>query len=98
MGAGDLLGQVEFAVLDAVHRGALRSRCTARQVGGLRELPAGEVLLHDALRGCERDGFVRSRRDDAGRRYELTAAGRTRLRAERRFRAALVGLLLRGQT
>ena len=98
MGAGDLLGHVEFDVLDTVHRGALRSRCTARQVRGLRDLPAGEVLLHDALRGCERDGLVRSRRDDAGRQYEVTAAGRAQLRAERRFRSALVGLLLRGQT
>jgi hypothetical protein len=97
MGVGDPLGQVEF-VLDAVHHGVLRSRCTALQVPGLSERPAGEVVLHEALRGCEQGGLVRSRRDDAGRRYELTAAGRARLRAERCFRAALVGLLLRGQS
>ncbi len=72
MSVGDPLGQVEFAVLDAVHRGALRSRCTARQVPGLSERPSGEVVLHEALRGCEQGGLVRSRRDDAGRRYELT--------------------------
>jgi hypothetical protein len=36
MEAGDALGQVEFAVLDAVHQGALRSRRTARQVRVLR--------------------------------------------------------------
>ena len=96
MAVGDPLGPVEFAVLDAVHRGALRSRCTARQVRGLSERPAGEAVLHDALRGCDQGGLVRSRRDDTGRRYELTAAGRAQLCAERRFRAALVGLLLRG--
>jgi DNA-binding PadR family transcriptional regulator len=95
MGAGEPLGQVEFAVLAAVHRGALRSRCTAEQVRELGEQPAGEALLHDALHQCEQDGLVRSERDRAGRRYELTAAGRARLRLERRFRLALVGALLR---
>ena len=95
MSAGDQLGQVEFAVLAAVHRGALRSRHAAGQVSGLGEHAAGEALLHAALRRCEQDGLVRSQRDRGGRQYELTAAGRARLRRERRFRAALVGALLR---
>lgn len=94
---GELLGPVEFAVLDALQRGALRSRCTARRVAGLREQPGGEVLLHDALRVCEQGGLIRSQRDNQGRRYELTTAGRARLRAERRFRLALGGLLVRGK-
>jgi hypothetical protein len=97
MGARDPLGHVEFAVLDAVHRDTLRSRRTAGQVPVLREQPAGEVILHDALRRCEGDGLVSSARDARGRRYQLTAAGRARLRADRRFRAAMVRMLLRGQ-
>lgn len=98
MEADDALGLVEFAVLDAVHRGALRSRRTARQIRLLRDQPAGETILHHVLRRCERDGLVRGSRDSSGRRYELTAAGRVRLRAERRFRAALIGALLRTPT
>lgn len=94
MEAGDPLGQIEFAVLDAVHRGALRSRCTALQIHRLREDPAGEVIFHDVLRRCEQDGLLRSQRDNRGRRYELTAAGRARLRADRRFRITLVRVLL----
>jgi DNA-binding PadR family transcriptional regulator len=97
MGAGDPVGHVEFAVLDAVHRGSLRSRRTAGQVRALREQPAGEVILHDVLRTCERDGLLSSTRDGRGRLYRLTAAGRARLRADRRFRAAMVHMLLRGQ-
>ena len=97
MEGGDPLGHVEFAVLDAVHRGSLRSRRTAAQVRGLREQPAGEVILRDVLRGCERDGLVSSTRDGRGRLYQLTAAGRARLRADRRFRAAMVRMLLRAQ-
>jgi DNA-binding transcriptional regulator PaaX len=97
MGACDPLGHVEFAVLDAVYRDTLRSRCTAGQVPVLREQPAGEVILHDALRRCEREGLVSSVRDARGRRYHLTAAGRARLRADRRFTAALVRMLVRGQ-
>jgi DNA-binding PadR family transcriptional regulator len=97
MQAGDPLGQVEFAVLDAVHRGALRSRRTAGQVRALGERPAGEAILHNALRRCERGGLLRSDRDELGRRYELTAAGRARLRTDRRFKLALIGVLLRSQ-
>jgi hypothetical protein len=96
MEAGDALGQVEFAVLDAVHRGAFRSRRTARQIRVLRERRAGEAILHEALRRCEHDGLLRSERDASGRRYDLTASGRTRLRADRRFRLALAGLIARG--
>jgi DNA-binding PadR family transcriptional regulator len=96
MQAGDALGHVEFAVLDALHRGALRSRVTARQVRRLSERPAGDAVLHEVLRRCEHDGLLRSERDAAGRRYELTAAGRVRLRADRRFRVALARLLARG--
>lgn len=43
MEAGDTLGQVEFAVVDSVYRGALRSRRSARQIRLLREQPAGET-------------------------------------------------------
>jgi DNA-binding PadR family transcriptional regulator len=96
MEAGDALGQVEFAVLDAVNRGALRSRRTARKITALRNRAAGEALMHAALRRCENDGLLRSERDASGRRYELTAAGRRRLRADRRFRFALARLLAHG--
>jgi hypothetical protein len=96
MEAGDSLGQVEFAVLDAVHRGALRSRRTARQIPGLSERPDGEAILHEALRRCETDGLLRSERDAYGRLYQLTFVGRTRLHTERRFRLALARLLARG--
>jgi DNA-binding PadR family transcriptional regulator len=54
-------------------------------------------MLHHALRRCENDGLVRSQRDDVGRRYELTAAGRTQLRVDRSFRAALIRVLARSQ-
>jgi hypothetical protein len=96
MRTSDALGLVEFAVLDAVHRGALRSRRTARKIPALRERAAGEAVLHEALRRCEHAGLLRSERDAAGRRYELTGAGRARLRATRRFRVALAVLLTRG--
>jgi hypothetical protein len=95
MEAGDALGQVEFAVLDAVHRGAFRSRRTARQIGVLQGQPAGETMLHSALRQCEQSGLLCSRRDASGRRYDLTAAGRVRLRADRQFRVALIQVLAR---
>lgn len=95
MEAGDALGQVEFAVLDAVHRGAFRSRCTARQIGVLQGQPAEEAILHSALRQCEQNGLLCSRRDPSGRRYDLTAAGRVRLRADRQFGAALMRVLAR---
>ena len=97
MEAGGGLGLVEFAVLDAVHRGTLRSRCTAGQIRVLREEPAGEVILHDVLRRCERSGLVRTWRDSSGRNYALSAAGRARLRTDRRFRTAVVRLVLRGE-
>ena len=97
MDAGDALGQVEFAVLDAVHRGALRSRRAPCQLGVLRGQPAAQTILYEALGRCERDGLLRSCRDATGRRYEVTAAGRARLRAERRFRAALIGVLVRSR-
>jgi DNA-binding PadR family transcriptional regulator len=87
---------VEFVVLDAVNRGALRSRRTARQIPGLRKRPAGEAVLHEALRRCEDEGLLRSERHASGRLYELTGAGRTRLRTDRRFRLALARLLARG--
>jgi DNA-binding PadR family transcriptional regulator len=61
----------------------------------LREQPAGETILYDVLRRCEREGLLRSSRDASGRRYELTAAGRARLKADRRFRGALVRVLAR---
>jgi DNA-binding PadR family transcriptional regulator len=64
-------------------------------VFALQEDPAGEALLNEALHRFENGGLLHSARDRSGRRYELTAAGRARLRAERRFRASLVGLLAR---
>jgi hypothetical protein len=96
MEVGDPLGHVEFAVLDAVHRGSLCHRRTAGQIWRLGEQPAGEVILHDVLRSCERDGLLSSTRDGRGRLYQLTAAGRAKLRADRRFRVAMVRMLLRG--
>ena len=95
MEALDPLGRVEFSVIDAVYRGALGSRLTVRCIPGLRQEPAGDALMHEALRRCERAGLLRSDRGPSGRRYELTPAGRARLRAERRFRDALLGTLLR---
>jgi DNA-binding PadR family transcriptional regulator len=97
MGSDDTLGPVEFAVLESVSRGALRSRRTAQQISVLREDPAGEAILHGVLRSCERDGLLRSSRDSSGRRYEVTAAGRVRLRADRRFRTALARVLARSR-
>ena len=79
--AGDPLGHIEYAVLDAVHRGALRSRRTARQIRSLRDQPAGEVILHEVLYRCEHAGLL----------------SRARLRADRRFRLALVRVLLRAE-
>lgn len=96
MEAADALGQIEFAVLAALHRGALRSRRTARQIGVLQGQPAGETILHNALRQCEQNGLLSSRRDASGRQYDLTAAGRVRLRADSQFRAALIRVLARG--
>jgi hypothetical protein len=93
MESGDLLGQVEFAVLEAVSRGALRSRPTARKISGLGQRSAGEALLHEALRRCEHEGLLGSERDSSGRRYHVTAAGRRRLRTDRQFRLALARLL-----
>jgi DNA-binding PadR family transcriptional regulator len=97
MQPAEVLGQVEFAVLEAVHRGALRSRSTAKNVSVLGEEPAGEFTLHEVLRRCEGEGLLRSRRDHGGRKYELTGAGRRRLRADRRFRLALVRMLARSR-
>jgi DNA-binding PadR family transcriptional regulator len=96
MEAADVLGHVEFAVLGAVQSGALRTGRTARKIPGLSGRPGEEAILHEVLRRCERDGLLRSGRDASGRWYELTAAGRTRLRVDRRFRLALAGLLARG--
>jgi hypothetical protein len=97
METGDPLGLVEFAVVDAVYCGTVSSRRNAGQIGLLRDQPAGETMLHDVLRRCERDGLLRSSRDRSGRVYELTAAGRARLRADRRFRAALIRVLSRSR-
>jgi DNA-binding PadR family transcriptional regulator len=95
--SGEPLGLVEFNVLDAVHRGALRSRLTARQIGSLREQPAREVVLHDVLHRFEQAGLLSSTRDRAGRLYRLTAAGRAQLRSERRLRGAFGRMLLRSE-
>jgi DNA-binding PadR family transcriptional regulator len=95
MHADDPLGSIELDVLDAVHRGLLRARRTARKIPRLNDQPAGEAILHEVLHRCERAGLLHGRRDASGRRYELTAAGHSRLRADRQFRAALARLLLR---
>jgi DNA-binding PadR family transcriptional regulator len=97
MQAADPLGQVEMVVLEAVRRGALRARTTPKNVPGLREHPSGSTILHQALRRCEQRGLLRSRRDDSGRLYELTPAGREQLRANRRFRSALLRTLARSR-
>jgi DNA-binding PadR family transcriptional regulator len=55
------------------------------------------VILHEVLQRCEQAGLLSSARDSAGRMYRLTAAGRARLHADRRFRVALVRPLLRAQ-
>ena len=44
MQAADPLGLVELAVIDAVNRGAFRSRQTADRVPGLRYEPGGDAL------------------------------------------------------
>src|SRR5690242_14653504 len=53
MEAADPLGHVEFAVIDAVNRGALRSRQTADRVPRVRHEPGVDALVHEALRRCE---------------------------------------------
>ncbi|MGH2852025.1 MAG: hypothetical protein ACRDLP_15600 [Solirubrobacteraceae bacterium] len=97
MEAPELLPMHEIAILAAVQRGALRAGVIARRVPALGDEPAAEVLLHDALRCCEHRGFVRSRRTPRGRSYSLTAAGRARLRAQRRFACALAALMARSR-
>ena len=62
----------------------------------MREQPAGEVILRDVLRRFEHAGLLSSSRDGSGRLYRLTAAGRARLRAERRFRVTFARVMLRG--
>ena len=95
MQAGESLRPVEFALLDAVHRGVPRRRLIARQVPALRCQPAGEAILHDVLRTCEEDGLLRDDRDASAGRYELTSAGRVRLQADRSVRTATTRVLLR---
>jgi DNA-binding PadR family transcriptional regulator len=95
MQAPELLSIHEIAILAAVQRGAVRPGAIARRVPALE--PAAEVLLHDALRCCEHRGFLRSRRRPSGRSYSLTAAGRARLRAQRRFARALAALMARSR-
>jgi hypothetical protein len=46
MESDDTLGLVEFAVLESVSRGTLRSRRTAQQIDVLRDQPAGDPILH----------------------------------------------------
>jgi hypothetical protein len=98
MASDDLLGPIEVAVLDALHRGALRSRCSAVQLDGLRDEPAGEYLLHQVLGHCEEQGLVLKNRDATGRNWTLTRAGRARLRRRHRFARALATLLVRSQS
>jgi DNA-binding PadR family transcriptional regulator len=97
MQKGPPLGHAEFAVLDAVHRGTLRSRQAVLHVRTSRGQPAGPAVLHDALHRCEQAGLLTSRREASGRVYKLTASGRARLRTDRRFRLALGRLLARSR-
>jgi DNA-binding PadR family transcriptional regulator len=89
------LGSVEAIVLAAVDRGAPTSRCAVTRVPALREELDGEHLLHSALRRCARDGLVRRERRGQRTWWVLTAKGRARLRARRRFGRALASLLAR---
>jgi DNA-binding HxlR family transcriptional regulator len=91
----DLPGPVEAAVLDALHRGALGVRCSARAIPGLRDEPAGEQLLHEILNRCEERGLVRTERHPDRREWRLTPAGRTRLRTRQRFARALASVMAR---
>jgi len=91
----DLPGPVETAVLHALHRGALGTRCSARAIPALRDEPTGEQLLHEILNRCEERGLVRSDRHHDRREWRLTAAGRARLRTGRRFAQALASVLAR---
>jgi DNA-binding PadR family transcriptional regulator len=91
----DLPGGVETAVLDALHRGALRVRCSARAIPALRDEPTGEHVLHEILNRFEERGLVRSDRHRDGREWRVTAAGRARLRAHGRFARALASVIAR---
>ena len=71
--------------------------CSAVQLVGLRDVPAGEYLLHQILRHCQEQGLVLKHRDATGRHWTLTPAGRARLRARRGFARALATLLVRSQ-
>jgi hypothetical protein len=95
MATGELPGRAETAVLDALHRGALRTRCSARAIPALRDQPAGEQLLHEILDRCEARGLVRSDRYRDRREWRLTAAGRARLRTRRRYARELAAALTR---
>jgi GNAT superfamily N-acetyltransferase len=95
MATDELPGPAETAVLDALHRGALRTRCSARAIPALRNQPGGEQLLHEILDRCEARGLVRSDRYRDRRQWTLTAAGRARLRTRRRFARALALVLTR---
>ena len=67
MQAGEALGHVEFAVLGAVQRGALRACASARRIPILGEQPDGEAILHAVLRYCEREGLLHGTRDASGK-------------------------------
>jgi hypothetical protein len=97
MAGDDLLGPVEIAVIDALHRGALRSRCSAVQIAGLRDEPAGDYVLHTILGRLEEQGLVWTRRDASSRHWMLTPAGRARLRRRRQFARTLATLIVRSQ-
>jgi hypothetical protein len=87
----ELLSRHEAAALRAVQAGALH-----RLSAVLADCQSGgEGRLYEALRCCEGRGLVWSRREERGRRYVLTAAGRSRLRQQRRFERALLSLLAR---
>jgi len=93
----DLLGPIDVIVLEALHRGALRARCTAARVAVLRDDPAGERLLHETLRRCEQHSLVASCRRAGERSYALTLKGRARLRTQQRFGLALASLVARSR-
>ena len=90
-----------FRVVDAAYQKrsiAISSNIHPSGFGELmpKTMATGEAILYEALRRCELDGLLRGECDTNDRRHELTAAGRRRLRTDRRFRCALARVLVRG--
>lgn len=91
MGRSELLSPHQATALRAVRGGTVRR--LAASLGQTR--PGNDAALYVTLRQCEQDGLIRSDRNRCGRRYTLTAAGRTQLEQHARFDQALNALLAR---